>query len=77
MNLLIFILIGIPGLSALLLPLPIHGRVLQCDQWVMLASAVVLLCFLYTGRRLGRLEGGLLLGAYGLYLGLSLSVRGA
>ena len=69
----IFNLLGILGISALLQPLPVHARILAFDQWVMLGSAVVLLLFLYTGRCLSRLEGGLLLAAYGLYLWLSIS----
>lgn len=67
----IFNLFGILGVSALLQPLPVHMRILQFDQWVMLASSVLLFLFLYTGRRLSRLEGGALLTAYGVYLGLS------
>ena len=73
----IFNLLGILGLSALLQPLPIHARILQFDQWVLLGSAVVLLVFLYTGRRLSRLEGGILLGCYGVYIGLGFTHFGA
>jgi cation:H+ antiporter len=73
----IFNLLGILGISALLQPLPIPARILQFDQWVMLgASLVLLLLFLYTGRRLSRLEGGLLVLGYGAYLGLSFTVFG-
>lgn len=70
----IFNLLGILGVSALLQPLGVHARVLQFDQWIMLAAALILLLFLYTGRRLGRLEGGLLLLGYAIYLGLSFLV---
>jgi cation:H+ antiporter len=67
----IFNLLGILGVSALLQPLPVHPRVLQFDQWVMLGSSLLLLVFLYTGSRLSRLEGGILLLGYGVYAGLS------
>jgi cation:H+ antiporter len=70
----IFNLLGILGVSALLQPLPVHARILQFDQWVMLGSALLLLLFLYTGRCLNRFEGIMLLAGYGLYLSLSLSV---
>ena len=70
----IFNLLGILGLSALLQPLPVHPRILQFDQWVMLAASLLLLLFLYTGSRLSRFEGGLLLLGYGVYLGLSFAV---
>ncbi|RUO29581.1 calcium/sodium antiporter [Aliidiomarina soli] len=70
----IFNLLGILGISALLQPLPVHHRILQFDQWVMLATSLVLLLFLYTGNRLSRLEGGLLLLGYAAYVGLSFTV---
>lgn len=72
----IFNLLGILGVSALLQPLPIHGRILQFDQWVMLGTSLLLLAFLYTGRRLSRLEGGILLVAYVIYVALSFTVFG-
>jgi cation:H+ antiporter len=72
----IFNLLGILGVSALLQPLPIHGRILQFDQWVMLGTSLLLLAFLYTGRRLSRLEGGVLLVAYIIYVALSFTVFG-
>ena len=64
----IFNLLGILGVSALLQPLSIHARILQFDQWVMLGTAILLLLFLYTGRCLNRIEGGILLIAYGFYV---------
>lgn len=70
----IFNLLGILGLSALLQPLPIPQRMLQFDQWVMLVTSVLLLLFLYTGRKLSRAEGGVLLVCYCAYVWLSFSV---
>ncbi|GHA84855.1 calcium/sodium antiporter [Modicisalibacter luteus] len=67
----IFNVLGILGVSAILQPLPVAGRILVFDQWVMLGSAVVLLAFLYTGLRLSRVEGAILLGSYGVYVWLS------
>ncbi len=71
-----FNLLGILGVSALLQPLPVHPRILQFDQWVMLGASLFLLLFLYTGRRLSRPEGGLLLAGYGVYVWLSFTVFG-
>ncbi|HSG93854.1 MAG TPA: calcium/sodium antiporter [Methylotenera sp.] len=70
----IFNLLGILGISALLQPLPVHARILQFDQWVMLGTSLILLVFLYTGSRLSRLEGGLLVLGYALYLWLSFTI---
>lgn len=67
----IFNLLGILGVSALLQPLELRGRILAFDQWVMLGVAVLLLVFLYTGRRLSRIEGGILLIGYAAYIGAS------
>jgi cation:H+ antiporter len=72
----IFNLLGILGVSALLQPLPVHARILQFDQWVMLGTSLLLLLFLYTGRRLSRTEGGGLLIGYGVYVWLSFTVFG-
>lgn len=72
----IFNLLGILGLSALLQPLPVSDRILQFDQWVMLGASFILLIFLYTGRRLSRVEGGILLIGYGAYIYLSFTAFG-
>jgi len=67
----LFNLLGILGVSALLQPLPVHARILQFDQWVMLGTSLALWLFLYTGRRLSRTEGGILFTGYGIYAWLS------
>ena len=72
----IFNLLGILGMSALLQPLPVPARILQFDQWVMLGTSLILLLFLYTQSRLSRIEGGMLLAGYGIYLWLSFTVFG-
>ncbi len=72
----IFNLLGILGVSAVLQPLPAPLRVLQFDQWVMLGTSVLLWLFLYSGNRLTRLEGGILLIGYGIYVGLSFTAFG-
>jgi len=69
----IFNLLGILGISALLQPLPVHERILQFDQWVMLGTSLALLLFLYTGGRLSRIEGGLLMLGYVVYVWLGFS----
>jgi cation:H+ antiporter len=68
----IFNLLGILGVSALVHPIQVNPRIIAFDQWVMLASAVLLMIFLHTGRRLSRVEGGVLLAGYAGYTGWSL-----
>lgn len=72
----IFNLLGILGLSALLQPLPVHQRILQFDQWVMLGTSILLLFLLLSGRRLNRAEGAVLLIGYCVYIWLSFSMFG-
>lgn len=72
----IFNLFGILGVSALLQPLPVHTRILQFDQWVMLGASAVLLLFLLTGRQLSRGEGAALLLAYAGYVSVGFMVFG-
>ena len=67
----IFNLLGILGVSSILQTLPIHERIVQFDQWVMLAAALLLFAFLFTGRKLSRLEGTVLCLGYITYLWFS------
>ena len=67
----LFNLLGILGVSALLQPLPVSPRMLHFDQWVMLASALLLLLVLYTGHRISRPEGALLVAGYAAYVAAS------
>ncbi len=64
----IFNLLGILGVSALVQPLKVTGRIADFDQWVMLGVAALLFAFLYTGRRLSRVEGCILLIGYSAYV---------
>ena len=60
----IFNMFGILGVSAVLSPLGVNQRVIEFDQWVLLIASILLLVFLYTGRKIGRIEGGVLLLGY-------------
>ncbi len=57
-------ILGILGLSAVLQPLSLAGRMLVIDQWVMLVAALLLLIFLLSSLRLNRIEAGVLFAAY-------------
>ena len=67
----IFNLLGILGVSAILQPIDVKGRVVVFDQWVMLGVSMLLYLFLFTSRQLSRVEGVLLLLGYFAYLGIS------
>ena len=67
----IFNILGILGVSAILQPLTLKGRVLEFDQWIMLGAAFLIFLFLFTDRKLSRIEGGVLLLGYFTYLFIS------
>lgn len=63
----IFNVLGTLGLAATLRPFGAPG-IREADLWVMVAFAIALLPLLWTGRRLQRWEGALLLAGYAGYL---------
>lgn len=67
----IFNILGILGISALLQPLPVDARIMQFDQWVMLGTSLILFFFLYSGMRISRAEGAVLLLGYLVYVSVS------
>lgn len=67
----IFNLGAILGIVALVQPQAVAPEI-GADLWWMLAYAVALFPIMRTDMRITRLEGGLLLGSYGVYLGFLL-----
>lgn len=72
----IFNTLGILGLSAILQPLPVHQRMVDFDLWVMVGVSLLVFLFLYTGKTVSRLEGGLLLLGYVAYVMFSYTMFG-
>ncbi|MEZ5293210.1 MAG: calcium/sodium antiporter [Vicinamibacterales bacterium] len=64
----IYNILGIAGVTGLISPTTIPPAIVAFDNLVMVAASVALLLFAATGRRIGRLEGGLLLAGYAAYL---------
>lgn len=66
----IFNLLAVLGLTATVVPdgVDVSRAALAFDLPVMIAASVVCLPIFFTGYRIGRLEGLLLLGYYGVYL---------
>ena len=65
----IFNILGILGITALVLPLDVPGSIARFDIWVMLGATLALLIVARTGAQIGRAEGAALLAAYVAYLG--------
>jgi len=69
----LFNILGILGLSALIGPLAVNPLIIARDAWWMLGTTLLLFPLMYTGFRVARWEGGLLLGIYVAYLALLLA----
>ncbi len=64
----VFNVLFVLGLTALVRPLSVSPEVFIVDLLVMLGLSFLVLPFLFTGRRLGRREGAVLLGIYSVYV---------
>ena len=63
-----FNLLGIVGITALLVPIPVEREFLTLNLWVMLGASVALLPFVMGGRDIGRVAGVIFTGLYVGYL---------
>lgn len=66
----LFNILVILGGTSLIGPLPVNPEITAGDNWWMLGATLLLFPVMFTGRRISRAEGAVLLGAYGLYLAL-------
>lgn len=64
----LFNLLGILGITAAVVPLAVPADIANFDQWVMMAAICVLVVFAWSGSRVSRAEGAVLLAAYPAYL---------
>jgi cation:H+ antiporter len=64
----LFNILGILGVSGLAHPLPLQRSIYTSDSWWMLAVTLLLFPFMFTGRRINRLEGAVLIVVYIAYL---------
>lgn len=64
----IYNVLGIGGVTALISPTAVPETIAGFDNFVMLGVSIVLLAMLWTGRRLSRIEAGVLLIGYGAYV---------
>ena len=68
----IFNILGILGVTALLQPIPISPAMVASDVWWMIGTSLLLYPLLWSGMRIRRAEGALLVGAYVVYVALLL-----
>lgn len=60
----LFNILGILGVTAMISPLSMGGRVASTDIWLMLLSAIILFPAIMTGRTISRFEGGIFVMLY-------------
>jgi cation:H+ antiporter len=60
----LFNLLGILGVTSIVVPLPAGEKILAFDVWVLLAVTVLLIPFMRTGWRIGRGEGAVFVAVY-------------
>ncbi|WP_189639421.1 calcium/sodium antiporter [Paramylibacter ulvae] len=63
----IFNILGILGVVAIVQPIEIPPEIVSFDIWVMVASSAMLLGLAFTGWRISRPEGGVMLACYLVY----------
>ncbi len=66
----VFNILGILGVTAAILPIQVSPEIMRTDVWWMLGTALALFPLMRTGRRISRLEGGLMVTVYVVYLAL-------
>ncbi|MCF6302011.1 MAG: calcium/sodium antiporter, partial [Devosiaceae bacterium] len=69
----IFNLLGILGLTAVIIPLPVSTGLLQFDVWILLACSGIVMLFAFIRRPIGKIFGATLTIAYATYLFVSLT----
>ncbi|RDD61808.1 calcium/sodium antiporter [Ferruginivarius sediminum] len=72
----VFNVFGMLALTALIEPVAISRGFLTLDLWVMLGVSCLLLVFMKTGDRVNRMESGVLLAGYAVYVALLLGPYG-
>lgn len=63
----LFNILGILGITGLVIPVPVPPEVLSFDLWVMLGVTLLMVLFAVTGWRITRGEGAVFLALYVLY----------
>ncbi len=69
----LFNMLGIAGVTAIVTSVPVPVELLRFDLWAMLGVTVLCLLAARSGRRITRVEGGLLAAAYVVYIGMTVT----
>ena len=66
--------VGIGGITALVQPVPVSERMQMIDIPLMVAISLIMVLVVASGRRVSRVEGGVLLALYAAYIGMQTAV---
>ena len=69
----LFNILGTLGISGLIRPVAVPPEIISSDNWWLLGVTALLFPLMFTGLRITRREGGLLLSTYVIYLAVLLS----
>lgn len=72
----LFNLLGVLGATALVLPVSITRAAASVDNWAMLAFCAAMFPLMWFGRRVGKLDGAILLVGFAIYMAYLVSTRG-
>ena len=72
----LFNLLGVLGATAAIFPVPIHPLAATLDNWVMLGFCAAMFPLMWSGRRLGRVDGMILLAGFAAYTAYLVLNRG-
>jgi len=64
----LFNILGILGVTGMISPIPFEGRIADIDIWIMLIVAIALSPIIWTGHKISRVEGGVFLTLYIVYV---------
>jgi cation:H+ antiporter len=64
----IYNILGIGGVTALIAPTPVPPEIVSTDNLIMVGASVLVVAMAYSGRRISRVEGGLLVAGYAAFL---------
>lgn len=66
----IYNILGIGGFTALIAPTDVPREIVRFDNPIMIGASLVLVAFVFTGRRISRREGAILAAGYAAYVAL-------
>lgn len=66
----IYNILGIGGFTALIAPTDVPREIVRFDNLIMIGASLVLVAFAFTGRRISRREGAILVAGYAAYVAL-------